>query len=81
MDNIVSWNIRGLNWTNKQEDLRSLLHMNKVGMIGLMETKIKMENDSRTAARAFPRWKWDNNSTPNIKGRLWIAWHPRQYDV
>ncbi|KAJ8419450.1 hypothetical protein Cgig2_023656 [Carnegiea gigantea] len=29
MDGIVSWNIRGLNWPNKQEDVHSFLHNNK----------------------------------------------------
>ena len=73
MDKFVSWNIRGLNWPNKQEDLRIFLHTHKIGLIGLMETKIKVENDSRIAARVFPNWRWDNNTTPHIKGRLWIA--------
>ena len=81
MDNFVSWNIRGLNWPNKQEDLRIFLHTHKIGLIGLMETKIKVENDSRIAARVFPNWRWDNNTTPHIKGRLWIAWHPQKYDL
>ena len=58
MDNIVSWNIRGLNWPNKQEDLKIFLHSNKVGLIGLMETKVRVENDGKIAARLFPRWKW-----------------------
>ncbi|KAJ8431201.1 hypothetical protein Cgig2_020312 [Carnegiea gigantea] len=40
-----------------------------------------MENDSHIASRAFPIWKWENNSTPNIKGRIWIAWQPRLYEV
>jgi len=81
MDNIVAWNIRGLNWPNKQADLRTFLHTNKIGMIGLMQTKIKVENDSKIAARAFPRWKWENNSTLQIKGRIWIAWHPKMYEL
>ncbi|KAJ8436135.1 LOW QUALITY PROTEIN: hypothetical protein Cgig2_033630 [Carnegiea gigantea] len=58
-----------------------VLDMAEIGMIGLLETKIKMENDSKIAARAFPGWNWDNNSTPNIKGRIWIACHPRPYEV
>lgn len=81
MDNIVSWNIRGMNWPNKQEDLKIFMYSNKVGLIGLMETKIRVENDSKIAARTFPRWKWHNNSTPQIKGRIWIAWHPKMYDL
>ncbi|KAJ8435301.1 LOW QUALITY PROTEIN: hypothetical protein Cgig2_026393 [Carnegiea gigantea] len=70
MDNIISWNIGSLNWPNKQEDLKAFLCTHKVGMIGLMETKIKLINDNVVAARTFPGWRWDNNSTPSIKGRL-----------
>ena len=57
MDAIVSWNIRGLNWPNKQEDVLSFLHSNKVGLIGVLETKVKQENDSKVAARTFPGWR------------------------
>jgi len=81
MDNIVSWNIRGLNWPNKQEDLKLFLHMNKIGLIGLMETKIRLENSNKVAARVFPQWRWENNSTPSVKGRVWVAWHPQIYDL
>ena len=42
MDNVVSWNVGGLNWPNKQEDLKLFLYLNKVGLIGLLETKIKL---------------------------------------
>jgi len=81
MDNIISWNIRGLNWPNKQEDLKAFLHSYRVGMVGLIETKIKQINDNVIAARTFAGWRWDNNSTPSIKGRLWIAWQRRYYKV
>jgi len=54
MDNIVSWNIRGLNWPNKQEEVRSFLHKNKVGMIGLLETKVKIKNVDKIAGNVFP---------------------------
>ena len=81
MDSIIAWNIRGLNWPNKQEDLKAFLHTTKIGIVGLMETKIKMNNDRKVASNTFPGWRWDNNSTPMIKGRVWIAWHPRSYDV
>jgi len=40
MDNIASWNIRGLNWPNKQEDVKLFLHINNIGLVGLLETKI-----------------------------------------
>ena len=54
MDNIASWNIRGLNWPNKQEDVKIFLHSNKIGLVGLLETKIKEKNIQKVAARMFP---------------------------
>jgi len=63
MDSIIAWNIRGLDWPSKQEDLKAFLRTNKVGMIGLIETKIKMTNDRIVATRSFLGWRLDNNST------------------
>ena len=40
-----------------------------------------MENDGPVAARTFPGWRWINNSSSNIKGRIWTAWQLRNYDV
>ena len=51
---IVSWNIKGLNSPNKQEDLMKFLYVNKVGLIGLLETKVKVHNVERVAAKVFP---------------------------
>ncbi|KAJ8423461.1 hypothetical protein Cgig2_010793 [Carnegiea gigantea] len=40
-----SWNIRGgLNWPNKQVDMRFFLQNNNIGFMGLLETKIKASN-------------------------------------
>ena len=56
MDNIVGWNIRGLNWPNKQVDINHYLFANKVGLVGLFETKVKEVNVDKVAARVFPGW-------------------------
>ncbi|KAJ8444524.1 hypothetical protein Cgig2_028339 [Carnegiea gigantea] len=39
MDNIVSWNIRGLNGPDKQKDVKIFLHTNKIRLVDLLETK------------------------------------------
>ena len=54
MDSIVGWNIRGLNWPNKQKDVKSFLYSNKVGLIGLLETKVKVKNVESWQQRYFP---------------------------
>ncbi|KAJ8420588.1 hypothetical protein Cgig2_032286 [Carnegiea gigantea] len=77
----IGSNTEQLSQTAEQHPLPSMEEFTQVGMIGLTETKIKTTNDSFVATRAFPRWRWDNNSTPTIKGGIWIAWQPRSYEV
>lgn len=81
MDSIVSWNIRGLNWLNKQDDVKFFLYNNKVGMIGLLETKVKVQNVERVVAKVFSGRKWHQNFTPSIKGCIWIGWKPNSYEI
>ncbi|KAJ8419728.1 LOW QUALITY PROTEIN: hypothetical protein Cgig2_019166 [Carnegiea gigantea] len=79
VDSIANWNIRGLNWPNKQEDVKIFLHENKIGLVGLLETKIKEHNVRKVASRLFHNWEWFHNFSLNHKGRIWIAWNPRAY--
>jgi len=51
VDNITSWNIRGLNGPNKQEDVKIFLNKTKIGLVGLVETKVKRENEEQVASR------------------------------
>jgi len=81
MANLVSWNVRGLNWPNKQEDIKLFLQIHKVGLIGLLETKVKLHKTDYIANNIFPRWKWKHNFHLNLKGRIWMAWNPAVYQV
>ena len=58
MNRIYSWNVRGLNWPNKQEDIKIFLHEKKIGIIGLLETKVKERNVDKIASRLFQGWQW-----------------------
>lgn len=81
MSSIISWNIRDLNWPNKQEDVKSFLQLHEVGLVGLLETKVKDKNVSTIARRTCPGWKWIHNIALNPNGRIWIAWEPRIYGI
>jgi len=41
MNNVLRWNVRDLNCINKQEDAKLFLARNKMGLVGILETKIK----------------------------------------
>jgi len=81
MDNVVSWNIWGLNSPNKQEDLKLFLYSNKVGLIGLLETKIILHKVDNIANKVFMGWQWQHNFHLNSKGRIWLAWKPSAYHL
>ena len=79
MDNLSSWNIRGLNWPNKQEESKLFLHSNHIGLVDLLETKVKLHKVDKIAGSLFLGWQWVHNYTANIHGQIWVAWHPRFY--
>ncbi|KAJ8419599.1 hypothetical protein Cgig2_000942 [Carnegiea gigantea] len=47
------WNIRGLNWPNKQEDVKIFLHEKQIGLVGLLKTKVKEKNVEKVANKIF----------------------------
>ncbi|KAJ8419818.1 hypothetical protein Cgig2_022214 [Carnegiea gigantea] len=81
MDKICNWNIRGLNWSNKQEDAKFFLHEKQIGMVGLLETKVKERNVDLVADELLQGCSWRHNFNHNAKGRIWIAWRPGKYIV
>ena len=49
MARICTWNVRGLNWPNKQEDIKLFLHEKNIGFVGLLETKVNERNVEKVA--------------------------------
>jgi len=81
MDNILSWNIRGLNGLNKQEDIVLFLNENSIEMVGFLKTKVKAPNHDRVAKGIGQGWHCHSNHQPIEKHRIWVAWKPNRYEV
>ncbi|XP_074315320.1 uncharacterized protein LOC141651511 [Silene latifolia] len=81
MVSIGFWNIRGLNKRNKQGDVRRLLHINKVGLFGLVETKVKSININKVQHSLGDRWRFLNNNDLKEGGRIWLLWDPTLFHV
>ena len=56
MDSIVSWNIRGLNGLNKQEDLKIFLKKYSIGLGGFLKMKIKKKNVKKVTNNLCTGW-------------------------
>jgi len=68
MNNLVTWNIKGLNGLNKQRDLRTFGWKNKIGLAGLMETAVKSYNFGKVA-NSFNGWQHSVNYNAH-EGRI-----------
>ncbi|XP_074296861.1 uncharacterized protein LOC141627517 [Silene latifolia] len=71
----------GLNKKNKQGDVRRLLHQNKVGLFGLMETKVKTIKINTVQAGLGNKWMFLNNNDLKEGGRIWLLWDPGQFTI
>ena len=74
MNNITSWNVRGLNSPNKQKDVKIFLHQQSIGLVGLLETKIKDKEVEQIASNIF------EGSLCSTE-RIWVALKSCSYAV
>lgn len=81
LDSILSWNVRGLNRSTKQAEVRKFLQSQKVGLFGLLETKVKASKLGTLYLNLCPQWCISSN-IPLCNGvRIFIGWHPAVFSV
>ncbi|XP_060183185.1 uncharacterized protein LOC132613154 [Lycium barbarum] len=71
----------GLNGPNKQKEVQLLCNEENVGLIGLLETKIKKDKIQQIAEKMFGGWQSINNLDYHYNGRIWVNWKPEYYQV
>lgn len=49
--------------------------------MGLLETKVKKENEAKIFELSFKRWKFLTNSQSDCRARIWVCWDPDFCDV
>ncbi|XP_062085742.1 uncharacterized protein LOC133791849 [Humulus lupulus] len=69
---IGSWNVRGLNNKGKQEAVLEFCNVNKIGIGGLLETKLKGNKVQELMDIKFTNWEF--HTSPIVEGRLLIIW-------
>ncbi|XP_062103916.1 uncharacterized protein LOC133815044 [Humulus lupulus] len=69
---LLSWNIRGLNSVNKQSLVQEMFRKNKIGISGLLETKLRGNKIGEFMELKFPNWEF--YSSQITEGRLLITW-------
>lgn len=81
MDNILCWNFRGMNAPNNQKEIKLLSNKENIGLVGLLETKIKVNKVDLIASKLFGGWEFVTNLSHHYNGRVWITWRPDCFQV
>lgn len=75
------WNVRGLNGPIKQKEVLAYVLKNKIGLVGLMETKIKPHNFSNLYSNIFQGWCVTSNVNIHKGGRIIVFWLDSHFHV
>ncbi|XP_062104406.1 uncharacterized protein LOC133815604 [Humulus lupulus] len=81
MDRIMAWNVQGLNNPNKQNEIKYLISNKKIGLVGLLETRVKTQKLGEVYIRMFARWCFSSNNAWHKGGRIIISWNPAMFQV
>lgn len=81
MDRILTWNVRGLNSSRKQKDVCRFIQKHDIGLVGLLETKIKACHLGNLYQNVFKSWCFTSNSSYHPGGRVVVAWKPGVFHV
>ncbi|XP_048503083.1 uncharacterized protein LOC125498834 [Beta vulgaris subsp. vulgaris] len=75
------WNVRGINCLSKQSEVKKIIANRSLGLISLIETKVKDKNMGRLYSNMFSGWCFTSNSFYHQGGRIVLAWNPLSFQV
>ncbi|XP_074266082.1 uncharacterized protein LOC141588544 [Silene latifolia] len=81
MVKIGFWNVRGCNSPNKQRDIKWHLQKNNIGLVGLMETRVRNNAINKVHNGLGDQWSLITNNAVSENGRIWILWDDNVFDV
>ena len=76
----MCWNVRGITSLSKQKDVKSLLSTRPLGLVSLIETKVKVAKMGRMYQNLFSRCFCTNYSF-HSGGRIIVAWKEESFNV
>ncbi|GJS24837.1 hypothetical protein Tco_0453469 [Tanacetum coccineum] len=82
MFSISSWNIRGLNRSPKQKEVRQVVNENNLSVCAILESHVDVVVVYDTCKKVCRRWKWTSNGSICPKGsRIILGWNDDLMDV
>lgn len=82
MINVASWNIRGLNFTPKQREVRQVIAENNLSVCAILESHVATSKLHKMCTLIFQHWDWTSNGVLCKKGiRIILGWNHNIVDV
>lgn len=81
MMKFAAWNVRGLNKSPHQSELKHFISMNNIDFMGILDTKVKIDNATAISKKINKSWKWLFNYNCHYNGRVWVGWNPSIWDI
>ncbi|GJT67715.1 hypothetical protein Tco_1019195 [Tanacetum coccineum] len=82
MISVASWNIRGMNFSPKQSEVRRVISENKLSVCAILESHVRDSNLVKMCTSVFKHWDWTSNGNLCNKGtRIIIGWNHYEVDV
>lgn len=63
-----------MNNSEKTKEVKNFLVGNDISVMGLIETKVKLQNEKKIQKKLGNKWNWLTNYNHHEKGRLWVGW-------
>ncbi|KAL2235448.1 UNVERIFIED_CONTAM: hypothetical protein Sindi_1277000 [Sesamum indicum] len=80
MLNLAVWNVRGLNKRDHQLALKDLISEYRLDFMGILETRVRINNVMHIQSVLLPHWKWFVDYA-TVGNHIWVAWDDNVVDV
>lgn len=77
MDNVLTWNIRGLNRKTKQTKVSKFINLHNVKLFSV----VKLPKQGQFYLKLCPSWCFSHNFGCHSNGRIILGWFPRSVNV
>ncbi|KAJ0955349.1 putative RNA-directed DNA polymerase [Helianthus annuus] len=82
MGSIGAWNIRGLNHSLKQKEVRQVINENHLQVCAILETHVDVSNVPDVCRKVCSNWQWHSNANSCVGGtRIMVGWDDQKVDV
>ncbi|GKB24097.1 putative RNA-directed DNA polymerase, eukaryota, reverse transcriptase zinc-binding domain protein, partial [Tanacetum coccineum] len=79
---VEEMNIRGLNRTPKQSEVRQVVSENQLSVCAILESHVDINTLATICSKVFQNWEWTSNANLSNKGcRIILGWNKDVVDV